>query len=381
MFQLTNCKDCLRHSECGWCALESSSSSGGGGGHGICSEGGHLSGPISGQCGLSNFTSPLISTNLVLNYNELRSETKTSWSYLVCPLEDECLNGNNDCLAESEDCVDTPDSFECDCKHGYERTNETGRCEAVCIRGCLNGVCVSPDRCECNFSFVGASCDVACLCNSNSDCLDEDNLDVCLECQNDTVGERCESCRPGFVKMAGVDGGGGRCVSCDAYCHGKTSSCFPKEELLKGGTGKPGWKVDFVSNEEHDYESIFAGQEIVEALESERSVGMTWSGGGGEDDPVCVNCGGDAVGLRCEQCRVGHFLRGSGGGGDCRPCECNGHGSVCDRASGEHCRCGNNTVSDVSACKRRSRPRNKGRIRIRVFLPKAQTSSCTKLIL
>ena len=68
-----------------------------------------------------------------------------------------------------------------------------------------------------------------------------------------------------------------------------------------------------------------------------------------DDDPVCVNCGGHTVGARCERCEAG-FFAADGAGGACRRCQCNGHGDVCDRLTGEDCECRNNTMSDLKAC-------------------------------
>ena len=65
------------------------------------------------------------------------------------------------------------------------------------------------------------------------------------------------------------------------------------------------------------------------------------------DEPVCVNCGGNTMGLRCEWCKAGFF---SSEGGDCVRCQCNGHGDVCDRLTGEDCECRNNTMSDLKPC-------------------------------
>ena len=45
---------------------------------------------------------------------------QTSWHYLVCPEENECANGHDNCDSVSEVCIDKDIGFGCDCNVGYE---------------------------------------------------------------------------------------------------------------------------------------------------------------------------------------------------------------------------------------------------------------------
>jgi hypothetical protein len=60
-------------------------------------------------------------------------------------------------------------------------------CMPVCTQGCVRGVCVEPDICHCDFSYVGANCSIQCQCNNHADCAGPDKLDQCLECHNNTM--------------------------------------------------------------------------------------------------------------------------------------------------------------------------------------------------
>lgn len=60
-------------------------------------------------------------------------------------------------------------------------------CTPTCKQGCVNGTCVQPDVCQCNFGYVGQNCSIMCKCNGHSHCPGVDQLDVCLKCMNNTM--------------------------------------------------------------------------------------------------------------------------------------------------------------------------------------------------
>ncbi len=63
---------------------------------------------------------------------------------------------------------------------------------------------------RCHFSYVGESCETLCKCNKHSECAGLNKLDVCLNCQNNTMGSQCQFCKPFFV---GDPRNGNSCVS------------------------------------------------------------------------------------------------------------------------------------------------------------------------
>ena len=48
------------------------------------------------------------------------------WASTLCPLENECANGRNNCDPITQLCVDTPEAYRCVCKQGYDDTAEPG---------------------------------------------------------------------------------------------------------------------------------------------------------------------------------------------------------------------------------------------------------------
>ena len=76
-------------------------------------------------------------------------------------------------------------SYSCRCNVGYNQTTSSpadggSSCVPVCPGGCVNGSCVAPGRCRCQFGWVGPRCDSRCLCHGHSDCAGPDRLDECL---------------------------------------------------------------------------------------------------------------------------------------------------------------------------------------------------------
>uniref|UniRef100_A0A1A8GFI9 Multiple EGF-like-domains 8 n=1 Tax=Nothobranchius korthausae TaxID=1143690 RepID=A0A1A8GFI9_9TELE len=198
--QLTQCSQCIARPQCGWCATR------GGNGAGHCLQGG-LDGVSEGACPLRN----------------------SGWSFLHCPAEDECANGHHNCNS-TQDCHDQPEGYHCTCKQGYILSSVSGQCEPVCAQGCVNGTCVSPGVCQCHFGFVGDNCSSQCSCNKHSNCAGVNKRDVCLECQNNTIGKHCEKCKPLYVGSAK---GGGTCRPCREFCTGNSVVCLSRDELSK----------------------------------------------------------------------------------------------------------------------------------------------------
>ncbi|CAM9123882.1 unnamed protein product [Bubo scandiacus] len=185
-----------------------------------------------------------------------RRRSGLSWA---APPENECLNGHHDCN-ETQDCRDLPHGYRCACKSGYTLDNATGLCRPVCEQGCVNGTCVEPNRCRCHFGYclqcfnntkgpqcercrplfvgsarAGGSCrPCRSFCRHNAAvCISREEYErarrdparfplepamiptwvsegpseeaaVCVNCQNNSVGERCDGCRPGFFLLDGA---------------------------------------------------------------------------------------------------------------------------------------------------------------------------------
>ncbi|XP_074030037.1 multiple EGF like domains 8 isoform X1 [Leptinotarsa decemlineata] len=299
----TQCSSCLKHAHCGWCALP------GLGGEGICTEGSSER-PMSGTCDEVYFET----NHKLLEKDEslLNISITYEWHYVKCPPENECNNGHHSCVEESEICVDLEEGFECRCGPGYKAG--LNGCEPICSLGCVRGQCVQPNKCLCDFGYVGANCSIQCQCNGHANCEGPDKLDKCLSCHNNTMGEQCEKCKPLFV---GDPADGGLCVPCVEYCHGHSSFCVDNS-------------TDLDPDDYIDYE--YLNENLKE---------------GPKANARCLRCANLTSGPRCDECIIGNF-RGSEDHKDpCRPCDCHGHGDTCDPIHGDKCNCQNNTESDV----------------------------------
>ncbi|KAH8324231.1 hypothetical protein KR074_001932 [Drosophila pseudoananassae] len=299
----TQCSSCLEHAHCGWCARE------GHNGDGICTEGAleHKQEHPSGS------TCDLIYSSW-RNDSQLTNADVVSWHYVQCPAENECINGHHNCDAVSEQCIDldTAVGYKCVCAQGYRE--EHGTCMPVCSQGCVRGSCVSPDQCQCDFGYVGANCSIQCLCNGHSNCESSSRLDICLKCHNNTMGEQCEKCQPLFV---GNPREGHACQPCLDYCHGHSDVCVA-----------------------YDADPAFFN---MTRSELERILPE-----GPAHNATCLRCGNHTAGDRCDTCLTGYFRGGEDLKTECRPCQCHGHGNVCDPVTGEKCNCANNTESDAT---------------------------------
>nr|CAI5852919.1 unnamed protein product [Callosobruchus analis] len=312
----TQCSSCLRHAHCGWCAAP------GDRGEGVCAEGSSER-PMAGNCNniyyessrklLDDDRNPPDPEDIEAVSSYLNDmNVSYSWHYVKCPPENECLNGHHSCAEESEICVDLDDGFECRCGAGY-KTGANG-CEPVCPLGCVRGQCIQPNKCQCDFGYVGANCSIQCQCNGHANCEGPDKLDKCLLCHNNTMGTQCEKCKPLFV---GDPTDGGSCIPCLEYCNGHSSICVDNSTDLDPD--------DFI---DYDY--------INENLKE-----------GPKSNARCLRCANLTSGARCDECIVGNFRGSEDHRHPCRACDCHGHGDTCDPVHGDKCDCRNNTESDV----------------------------------
>ncbi|XP_076454870.1 multiple epidermal growth factor-like domains protein 8 [Babylonia areolata] len=293
------CAHCISTPGCGWCAQVGKN------GEGVCMGGG-LAGPSTGTC----------------TEGSIYSGTNLQWDFKECPTENECTNGHHTCDEKTQDCFDTLTSFRCECKEGYIRT-PSGRCEPVCHQGCMEGVCVRPDKCECNFGWVGDNCSTECQCHKHSNCVSVAKKDVCIKCENNTMGRQCEMCRPFFV---GDPKTGEPCVPCREYCFNHTVVCVSRDEN----------EVRMMGSQR------VMGSQLHKIEPQQR--------GPSKKDAMCQNCQHNTTGNRCQECTEGHFRRPDDPTTQpCMPCQCNGHSNKCSRDTGENCACQNNTETNCDS--------------------------------
>ncbi|XP_062620474.1 multiple epidermal growth factor-like domains protein 8 isoform X1 [Saccostrea cucullata] len=315
------CAECIQAPWCGWCAFA------GYVGEGICMKGGTLNPTGKGSCLENNIKHSE-------GYIPIKMWTKKSkgvptWAYSSCPPENECINTHHDCDNESENCHDTETSYNCTCKKDYLKDPISGKCKPHCHEKCMNGTCVRPEVCQCNFGYVGKTCQTECDCYGNSDCLNELSLQECHNCLNHTKGKRCQYCLSRFV---GDPTERKPCVSCFVYCHNHTSSCISN---------------DFYSDP-HFMAKFWLNNSIIDQKN------MT---GPKPRDAMCIACQNNTEGKRCDRCQEGYFRvkkEHKTLTDVCIKCQCNGHSDTCKNDTGEGCQCLNNT--ETPACKSNSDP-------------------------
>ncbi|XP_067133716.1 multiple epidermal growth factor-like domains protein 8 [Centruroides vittatus] len=315
---------CLSYPNCGWCAFSGKKVNG----RGICMEG-WIKHPTDGKCYENH--AYLIDRPLPENVTKWlnQSDGPVYWAYLKQPPENECLNGHHNCDdKQHQECVDTEEKFECKCKQGY--VNDGKQCKPVCNQGCMFGTCVEPNKCKCHFGYVGHNCSIQCDCNGHSNCAGPDRLNDCLKCHNNTQGSQCQKCKPFFV---GNPTNGGKCIPCKVYCNGHSDLCFSSDFLNSS-------LLSSLSNHWDQY----LMSEYLELVKE-----------GPKDDAICINCQNNTENNRCDQCISGFFKIGDNIKEGCRPCECHGHGDMCNSINGENCNCQNNTENDRQCSQKNSK--------------------------
>lgn len=273
----TQCWNCLRHAHCGWCSKNNTD------GDGVCTEG-SLESPPSEFPAASTCDIIYASQN---NLTHVDPNDEFIWNYVKCPPENECINSHHNCDTKSERCVDLLVGYECDCADGFEHTASKA-CIPKCTQGCVRGKCIEPNVCLCDFGYVGANCSIQCQCNGHSNCKGPDQLDTCLQCHNNTVGDQCEQCEPLFV---GDPRNNGECVACIDYCHGHTNVCVDRSANST------------VKNMTHN--------ELLEVLTR-----------GPIKDAVCLGCSNQTMDDRCQGCTIGHFRGEENYSLPCKKCQC-----------------------------------------------------------
>lgn len=198
-------------------------------------------------------------------------------------------------------------------------------------QGCVHGDCLEPNVCRCHFGFVGANCSIQCKCNGHSECAgpEPDQLDVCLDCLNNTMGPQCTRCRPLFV---GDPRNNGQCISCLEYCNGHTPVCHGHNLSL--------------SNLPLQTTNELLLLQTVGWSKTAEAAWVRLIGEGPKTQAVCYSCSNSTMGEKCEECIPGNFRGVEDRRKPCRSCECHGHGDMCHPVTGESCNCQNNTESD-----------------------------------
>ena len=209
----------------------------------------------------------------------------------------------------------------------------TGQCECHTNRKgkdcnqCLDGY-FGPPRCE------------KCNCNGFSDTCDSNG--VCLDCQGNTEGLSCERCKKNYFgdPLLNIP-----CKRCS--CPDINGNNFAQECLLdrSANTFKCVCKEGYVGERCEKCDMFYYGRPLISGGSCKKCNCHGNSDNKDSCDPItgeCKNCLYSTYGFNCERCKSGYF--GSAQKHDCKPCQCNLHGTVgnslsnCDSETG-HCEC------------------------------------------
>lgn len=245
------------------------------------------------------------------------------------------------------------------CCEGYGKNQAKTACIPVCTNQCKNGICVAPEKCQCEHGWGGLSCDINCPperwgrdCTKKCDCMNNSTCDsatgecLCSKgftgkncnsmCPPDKYGQNCEEqcrcanegtcnhisgecvCQSGFTGPLCME----RCpegthgVECKQECScqndGKCDSTTGQCTCPPGRTG---------SNCELKCERGFFGNNCSQTCECDPNNTAVCDSASGK----CV-CKPEWGGIRCEtKCAIGFY------------------GENCN----EECRCGNNSSCDA----------------------------------
>ncbi|XP_026292152.1 laminin subunit alpha [Frankliniella occidentalis] len=226
----------------------------------------------------------------------------------ACPLPYPSNNFASSCYVSPDG-----DSISCDCKEGYFGA----QCQS-CAAGYYGKPRVQGDYCK------------PCVCNNNIDPSNANSCDSvsgeCMTCLNNTFGESCQYCAPGFYGDAIIRKDCQSCI-CDAcgtaQCNNYTGICECKPNVA-------GEKCDTCAPDHYGFNNCKGCSPCDCGLASDST----------QCDDVTgqCRCKPGVTGRTCDKCKPGYWNYGPEG---CVSCGCNQEYSVgfgCNAATGQ-CEC------------------------------------------
>ncbi|RMX57034.1 hypothetical protein pdam_00006173 [Pocillopora damicornis] len=300
-------------------------------------------------------------TNIRINFTKLHTlgdlvldptqpEARLKYYYAVYNL---VIRGSCSCYGHAEQCLPLDDSEQditgmvhgrCDCAHNTEGKN----CER-----CKDGYNDTPWRpatvddsyeckkCDCNGHAEECRFDPAAFANSNFT-----SGGVCVNCLHNTVGRKCEKCKPLHFQDPSKDfRDSAACIPCNCdsvggisggECEGKTDEeaglvggrciCKKNVEGSRCSRCKPGfWNL----RRDNDDGCTACGCSPLGTL-----------GVCNPKDGKCL-CDRNVMGPRCDRCQPGFWGLGNNAQGGCKLCDCDVGGAYernCEQVKGQ-CRC------------------------------------------
>ena len=196
------------------------------------------------------------------------------------------------------------------------------------------------ERCECPTAYAGHFCEScssgffrpsqnpthacsACDCNGHTDMCDT-LTGLCLSCQHDTTGDRCETCTPGFYGDATV-GTPSDCRACPCPLVSQTFSptCFLATDTLPTcdscATGYTGRNCEFCQDGYFGSPKLLGSR--CTTCSCSGNIDLSQTGNCNRTTGECLLCLNNTTGFECELCAPGYH--GDALTDSCVPCQCN----------------------------------------------------------
>lgn len=236
----------------------------------------------------------------------------------------------------------------CNCHAIGSRDNfcdiETGQC--LCIPNVYQRICG-----ECNPGYYGFPYCKECECNGNAD-ICENLTGRCIDCRNNTTGDNCERCLPGYHGDPRIDFR----IPCQAcMCPGgpthlaqHADSCYhdPRLEYVVCDCyiGFQGPDCSTCSDNYFGMPSEVNG--TCEPCDCNNNIDIDAPGNCDGETGECLQCIYNTEGFNCEKCSAGYY--GNALTQSCIECVCNSigtdqNGGPCDRETGQ-CPCLPNVI-------------------------------------
>ncbi|XP_005994408.1 multiple epidermal growth factor-like domains protein 9 [Latimeria chalumnae] len=261
--------------------------------------------------------------------NETGNNTESAWEPRGAEHDCNCssigsgIGNESQCLPSGQcKCLPGYISLQCrECDEEYFQNGSSGHCiPCNCnTTGTVSPQCDSSGKCKCKAGVAGPLCDqclsgyygfgdsgcVLCQCNNHSSTCDSVS-GTCQDCQNGTIGLRCETCQSDYYRKQNASLSNA-CTRCPCSPVMSTGTCYLVEDKPICNKCLPGYTGPNCENCDNGF---FNNDSI--CLKCECNDNVNLSNTSKICDPKtgqCLNCTNNTTGWNCESCLEGHVRK------------------------------------------------------------------------